>query len=351
MANETSLEFFSQGAFNTLAQNGTTFPRLLKGSGADIKVVGKMCDWSKRKKITQFLMLACIDVAKQKGATKRVKQYWNTYHCMQHVTMNEGKIHGKYCKNKFCELCQAIRKAKEINLYYPILKNWKNAYFVTLTIKSVVKRNLIQFMRGMVKAFQRIKNKYRKRNTRGTDYNLVGIRSLECNFNPEKRTYNPHFHLIVQTKEMAENLIDDWLEIWTLKHAGPDSQDIKPIVNVEEKMMEVIKYSAKIFTDPQPSTKKYKRERRTVKIYASAFDNINAAMSGLRLFERFGFNLPKGATQKEPQFTMAFEPKEWKYDLTHSDWFCQDIEAGLSGFIPSHELEILLTQSMDILLE
>jgi plasmid rolling circle replication initiator protein Rep len=35
----------------------------------------------------------------------------------------------------------------------------------------------------------------------------MGIKSLECNFNPKTRTYNAHFHFIVPSKEIAEMLI------------------------------------------------------------------------------------------------------------------------------------------------
>lgn len=347
----TITETFGRGVFNTLAQNGTiaTAKKLtiVKGVGANIGIDNKMKEWAKRKTITQFLMLSCIEVAQRKKAPQRVKQYWNTYHCMNEIVSANGRIHGKYCKNRFCTLCQSIRKAKTINQYYPVMKDWKQAYFVTLTIKAVKKKNLKKFMAGMVIAFQRIKNKYKKQSQRGTGWAMVGVRTLECNYNPEKGTYNPHFHLIVKTEEMAELLVAEWLKIWTSKWAGSYSQDIKKVENMEERLIECIKYGTKIFTDPEPSTKKINKGKRTHKIFVSAFDNINAAMDGLRLFDRFGFNLPHGSTAKEPKYTVLVQFEKWKFEISDSDWFSEDIEAGLSGYSMPYELENLLTNDMD----
>lgn len=350
MKQNLHLETFGRGVFNILAQSETVTQSnkftIVSGSGADIGIKSKMSEWAKRKTITQSLMLACVKIAENKNELKRAKQYWNTYHCMNEVVSVDGRIYGKYCKNRFCKLCEPIRRAKEINLYYPVLKTWNKPYFVTLTIRSIRKINLSKFMKGMVRAFQLIKNKYRKQNQRGTGAELLGIRSLECNFNPEKNTYNPHFHIIVQNEEMAELLVSEWLKLWTSKWAGPQSQKILPITNIEVGLIQVIKYGTKIFTDIEPSTSK-KKGVRTHKIYVSAFDNINAAMNGLRLFERFGFNLPKERTLKDAKYTAVFQFEKWKFEIAHTDWFSEDIEAGLSGFIIQSLLRHQLNDSMD----
>ena len=106
-----------QGVFNTLEQSGT----IIQGKGAEIGVNNKMKQWSKRKTITQRMMGPCIDIATKKGAVKRVKQYWQTYWCFNRAVSVDGYLHGKYCKNRFCTLCQSIRKAVIINKYVPVL--------------------------------------------------------------------------------------------------------------------------------------------------------------------------------------------------------------------------------------
>jgi len=101
---------------------------------------------------------------KEKNQLDRIQPYWNTYHCQTELITANGRVYGNYCKNKWCNLCCAIRKAKIINTYLPIIKEWED---------------------------------------------------LECNYNPIKKWYNPHLHLIVVNREMAEFFVDEWLERWT----------------------------------------------------------------------------------------------------------------------------------------
>ena len=61
-------------------------------------------------------------------------------------------------------------------------------------------------MYGMLRAFELIHNRCKKRYERGKGIKLIGFKSFECNFNPGTKTYNPHFHFIVQNKEIAELL-------------------------------------------------------------------------------------------------------------------------------------------------
>ncbi len=96
----------------------------------------------------------------------------------------------------------------------PVIKEWKEPYFVTLTIKAIPETRLRLLISKVFQGFQRIKDKYRKRNLRGKGITLFGIKSLECNFNPKAKTYNPHLHLIVPNKETAEIFKAEWLKLW-----------------------------------------------------------------------------------------------------------------------------------------
>jgi hypothetical protein len=66
-------------------------------------------------------------------------------------------------------------------------------------------------MKSMINRFKIISRKYRKRAQRNKGIKLIGIKSLECNYNPILKKYNPHLHLIVATKEMADILKKEWL--------------------------------------------------------------------------------------------------------------------------------------------
>ena len=192
--------------------------RALYGKGTALSNKKAIRRRAKCKLIGDRLMLALIDVAKEKGATDRVKAYWNTYHCQRLLFTTEGRMYAPHCKNRFCTYCCGIRKAELINKYLPTVMNWKDPHLVTLTVKAVPAHRLPLMLKGIQKAFRQIKGKYSKRSERGTDEKLLSLKSLECNFNPQKKTYNPHLHLIVPSEEMAEILIEEWLKKWTRKH-------------------------------------------------------------------------------------------------------------------------------------
>ena len=43
-------------------------------------------------------------------------------------------------------------------------------------------------------------------------------------------------------------------------------------------------------------------------------------MKGERLFDRFGFNLPKNAPKRESKVTEVKEIETWKYNRDYRDW-------------------------------
>jgi len=336
-------------AVHTLAQSRTIYSpqkpvTILNGSGTELSNLQQNKNKAKRKTITQTIMLALIDIAKEHKHFELMQSYWNTYHCQSHIQSYNKKTFGKYCKNRHCTHCCAIRKANIINRYYPILKNWNDAYFVTLTSRAVKAHNLKRNIDGTLRAFRKIKDRFRKRNERGNGFNLVGIKSLECNFNATKKTYNPHLHLIVQTEEMANLLIDEWLAIWTKEHTHIVAQDKRPINDLEHCLIEIIKYGSKIFIEPD--IKKKKTSKVPPKIYANALHNIFYAMKGIRIFDRFGFNLQKQMKVKN-QKTFTKDYQNWHFDLKLNDWYNFETGELLTNYKCSNELDYLL-QNMEL---
>ena len=356
MGRATEKTPFSEEQFNTLAQSGTDMcqclnskpEKLVYGNGSDLSEV----DWgnrSRRKVISQAMILALIDVAKEKGDFDRVQAYWNTYHCLSHVTVCDDKVYGKYCKNRFCIVCLGIRKAELINKYYPIISTWEEPYFVTLTTKAQPARNLEKWMRGMKEAFRLIKNRCDKRYQRGKGVKLVGIKSLECNFNPKNRTYNPHYHLIVANKEIAHTLVVEWQKQWNRgpkKLARPFAQHMRKVENLERDLIEAIKYGSKIFTEPDVMKKS--RQKGTVKLYVSALDNIFVAMKPYRLFDRFGFNLPKeNLPQNHKTVNFLKNYDELIYNSYIHDWVDPYSGELLTEYVLDHGLENLLNNGIN----
>lgn len=323
----------------------------VSGVGLDITDEDKLKKRAKRKIITNKIMLPLIDVAKSKGDFDRVKQYWNTYHCQGKLIRSGEFVFGKFCKNKCCTVCTAIRKAELINKYHPVLAGWEDMYFVTLTIKACKEDKLKNLFNAMYKAMSITLNRIKKRHQRSQGIKVMGIKSFECNFNPLTKTYNPHYHLIVPSKEIAELLIKEWLMTWKPKdgkrrlfYTSRKAQDMRPANSLESDLVETIKYGSKIFTEPD--RKKDKKLTTSPLIYICALDNIYASMNGKRLFDRFGFNLPP-QQKKESTNTTVYSPELFKYSTNYADWVNKKTGECLSGYVNTPELEYLLNECIN----
>lgn len=236
-----------------------------------------------------------------------------------------------------------------INKYYPVLKEWKEPYFLTLTVKSCKAQQLPLYIKKFIQGFQRITEKHRKRYSRGKGKKLLGIRSLECNFNPIRKTYNPHFHIITKDKETAEVLLSEWLKLWTTKFAKRPAQNIQQVNDLESGLIEIIKYGSKIFTEPD--LKKRKNQKDTAQIYIKALNTILTAMKGKRIFDRFGFNLPKSKNITQIPAKLLADYNEWEYDMTSADWVNVISGEKLSGYELPSQLEAILSEKINLSIE
>lgn len=351
---ENDNRFPSGSPLNTLVQSETTGlseqdvkpPIMVYGNGSELNNEKAMKGRAKRKTITQKMILSLVDVSKNKGQNEWTKAYWNTYHCQSKVISSGGKLYGTYCKNRFCTLCCAIRKADIMNKYLPVIKQWEDPYFVTLTVRAVPAWKLNKWVKlGLVRGFRLIVAKFRKRNQRGKGIRLIGVKSLECNFNPKSKTYNPHFHIIVPSKQIAETLINEWLLLWTKVHTSRSAQHMRRVEDKERDLIEIVKYGSKIFTEPDVNKKSRQEGNRG--IHTAALDNIFHAMKGCRIFERFGFDIPKLHRQEGRLVTTLNNYSEWLFDPKLSDWVSTDDKQTLTGYSPAAELIILLSENID----
>jgi len=339
------------GKFNTLAENGTAKaalrgkrPVTIKGLGTDASAPTELAKRAKRKTITQTIILSLIDVATKKGQQDRVKAYWNTYHCQSSVVSSNSRLYGNYCGNRFCTLCAGMRKAEIINKYLPVVQLWPEPYFVTLTAKAVPAYKLKSRIERMQLSMRKLLARNKKRSQRGKGTKLLGIKSIECNFNPEKRTYNPHFHLIVSTKAAAELIINEWLAQCTPAFATRVAQNMRRVDDCQRDLVEVVKYGSKLFTDP--TMKKKARRKVSPYVYVAAFHNIIWAMQGHRVFDRFGFNLPPRCNVTQRQTVTDYEVL--KFDPQLFDWVSPYTGALLTLYQPEPELMAILKNNIDL---
>ena len=302
---------------------------------------------AKRKIITQRLILAIIDVLRERGELHRAQPYWNAYHCQSNLKQSKGRSFGDYCKTRYCLVCCAIRKAEIIHKYLPIIEKWEDPHFVTLTQKAVKERKLGLWFKAVKVAFDRMREKHRKRHQRDTGPPFMGIKSLECNFNPVAKTYNPHLHLIVVNREVADIIVSEWVNTWNNKAfmASRKAQNIQRITNREKALVEVIKYSSKIFTDPE--MKKGKKRTLPPVIYAAAMDNIFCAMKPYNIFGRFGFDTTDVAPFANKMRRKLTKYEELDYDHKTFDWLNNNTGEAMAGYTPSPQLQYLLDNSID----
>ncbi|MCG9910054.1 MAG: protein rep [Flavobacteriales bacterium] len=294
--------------------------------------------------LTQKICLKLIDVSEAKQNERSKKSFWNTYHCQNKLVKANGRIYGDFCKNRFCTLCSSIRKAAIINTYLTEILDWDNPYFVTLTCKSCPAKSLKNRVTQMLRGFRIILDRNKKRNQRGTGIKLVGLKALECNFNPIRKTYNPHFHIIVANKEMADLLVEQWCSLLTSKFATKAAQNATEIWDKEKALIEIVKYSSKIFTDPE--MKKRGKSGQNPQVYAAALHNIIEAFRGHRVFDRFGFNTSKKST-KEPKYIELSDYENLTYSMEDFDWVFSGNDKKLTNYMPAAKTLDILSNNID----
>lgn len=353
----SSQKSFVQGGFNTLAQSRTQdflhslYNTTITGVGTAIDDNPALLKRANKKVVTNALVFALIDVAKANGDFGWIQRYWNTYHCQNELTSHDGKVYGNYCKNRWCTTCSGIRKADFIKRYYSIINSWEAPHLLTITTKTVKARELPVRINLMIKNFSRIMDRCNKRHSRGGGMKLKGIKSLECNYNAVKRWYNPHYHLIVPSRAMGLYIKQEWKKEWNKNEfiVGEKGQDIRPVGNTEKDLVEVIKYGAKILTDPDPDNKRKRKkgDLKGLKIYAKALHNIYKAFDRRKLFVNFGFNLDE-ENGVLPIINEVQEFESWKYNAKEMDWINTATGKKLTEYQIDYQLENLLKDYIDL---
>ncbi len=115
---------------------------------------------------------------------------------------------------------------------------------------------------------------------------------------------------------------------------------------MEKILIEILKYSSKIFTEPDLE----KQDKANSIICVATYYNIIEVMKDRHIFDRFGFDLPKRAKPvKKVQFVTAV--KEWFYCFANTDWVGIEGELTLTGFTPPPLLISMLENNVDLKLE
>jgi len=268
------------------------------------------------------------------------KSYWNTYHCASILERSGEKVTAQYCKNRWCLVCNRIRTAQLINTYRSLVMEWDQRWFVTLTVPNCPGELLPDTIQEMEQALRRITEVFRKRSKKGNGQRLVAIKKLEVTYNPTRKDYHPHFHLLCDSDQVAADLIQEWLKRFPT--ATRQAQDVRE--GDDNALVECFKYFTKIITKVKQGNK------TTTSINVEALDTIFQAIKGKRTFQPIGFKQPakmeeKTAEEEQADQELAHQVDqvtifEWDKDAT--DWVDKKTGEMLSGYEPTSKMQKLV---------
>lgn len=292
-------------------ENGHTIFNKLAQSGDDCKSRGYTL--KKRAKAKFITMGFIFDLINLKSPLK--KSYWNTLHCVEHLLFDQEKkqITGKYCKNRWCLVCNRIRTGKLMNLYFDEFSKYEDLYFVTLTIRNIPKDQLPGALKNMQKQWGLIRLMFKSRKM-----NFDGIRKNECTYNLKENTFHPHFHVVIQGKDQSELLLSSWMNL-NKDDTNRKGQDVRKCD--QETLKELFKYFTKIV----------KRDKTTDKneypVLIEPLDLMNQAYYKMRVFNSFGkfrnLKIDEVENIDELQADDLDDIKEgnvWEWVQDQSDW-------------------------------
>jgi hypothetical protein len=271
-----------------------------------------------------------VRLAELRGSLEQ--QYRNAIYCASRLTQEGARIRGKYCGTRWCLVCSAIRTAKLIRVYEPILKTWEHPCFVTLTVPNCSANELFGVIKRIVEVLRLIQRSMRRTHK----VPLVGVRKLECTFNERRLDFHPHLHLIVENKAIAELVVKLWLK--RFPECSPAAQDVRP--TDAQGVKELFKYFTKLTTRVTTASGKSISRR----IPTEALDVIFQAMVGRRVYQPMGFTVdaPDEDAPIDPTDTTVAaeerpEPVLWDWEQSVADWVDRSTGETLTGYVPAAE--------------
>jgi hypothetical protein len=262
--------------------------------------------------------------------------YASTARCAAELVQDGVRVQGKYCRQRWCLVCNRIRTAKLIAAYLPEMATWPDPHFVTLTIPNVQGPQLHATIRKMIETVPRLARAIRR--TDGLE--LRAVRKLETTYSIRRGDYHPHVHLIVNSGPVADALVRRWLKAFPA--ADAKAQDVRRCAGPKA-MRELFKYFTKLVvkgldgerTAPPPL----------------ALDTMFKAVKGLRTFQPMGFvsrvtvdatdemlELDAGTVSPIPPDSRGRIRWQWIGD----DWMDYGSGELLSGFTPSDSIRGLV---------
>lgn len=245
-------------------------------------------------------------------------RYWDTFHCCDTLEVQGQYVTGHYCGNRWCRICGRIVTAKLIQAYKPVLAQFQDPQFVTLTIVNVTEAELPGAIKKMIKEFVRINYNFRHYRP----YRIIGIRKIEVEPSEHPGEFHPHLHIILESNCVAQALIQEWL----LSYPTADIRGQNITKCNEGSLAEFFKYTTK----PVVKTKNTVSARGQKNHTAYQLDVIYRALDKKRIFQPIGIKkAPRGTeeiegirAQKIPDLKhLPMEGAEvWTWKQDAKDW-------------------------------
>lgn len=267
------------------------------------------------------------------------RYYQNAYYCSSVLEQEGKKVSSKYCNSRTCITCNGIRTASYIAGYGEQVLKFVDPQLVTLTAPTVQcydSETLKHYIDAREFVWRKIYENARL-NRKGV-VKLVGIKAMEITARPDDY-FHIHFHLIVEGKENAVWLKEQWLKHY--QNAEHYLQVIKPITS-KGGLLEVFKYATK-FIDKEKKLVNGKIITGYKTVEPERTDLIMQALTKKRLISTFGgVRRVKDENVNEiVEETTIEDLKDVEYDtwrwLDDADWFSVMTGEKFSNFIPSKE--------------
>lgn len=221
------------------------------------------------------------------------KSYKNSFYCASAFQVKNGMLIQKYCKNRWCQTCIRIRTGAMINKYAPRLDREEHLYFLTLT-RPNIPADMLKAELDLYNDLWRTmtSSRYFKKFTKDGG---IGIRKVECTYNPERNDYHPHLHVLLSDYETAELMRQQWLRL--NPESDPKAQDLSRVKN-KGGYIEIFKYFTKLLAKDNSGKRFFDPIH---------MDVIFEAMSGRRVYTRLGTKKVWGCSEvtEEDEATIA----------------------------------------------
>jgi len=233
------------------------------------------------------------------------KDYQAAYYCNDYLFQEGKKVTARFCRKRNCIVCSRIKAAEYMKSYGVALLDLPELQLVTLTAPNVCAADLDNEIDYLYVAFAKIKDNIRKNYK---DLKIVGLRKLEVTYNHITDKYNPHYHIIVSGKEVADTILNLWLK--QFKGAKRKGQDVRSIKD-KGALIEVFKYVTKAIV---------KQTFNPI-----AVDQMYRSIKNRRTIQPMGIKklkVPKLNTYASNEITHRSERIEvWKWCKNEKDWY------------------------------